>query len=416
MLTSYFAIAAVTGVLTARVRAREKAVRTREERTGALYRLTKDLSNATSQDEAAQAAASNMRRVFGTEVAMFLTDPDGEIFTKPHAASSFSVDEKEFSVAAWVYWNEKKAGRFTDTLPFAQATYYPMSGPRYPLGVVGVRYGHDKPPGIDQEVFLESFISQIASTLEREQLNELTKRSIAVAESERLYKTLFNSISHELRTPIAAIVSASEGLLDEGTSNRGGVRHELADEIHTAAERLNRLIGNLLDMTRLESGRIAPVADWCEVRDLINTAAAKLRSELTNHPLVVDVPEEMPLVKVDFGLIEQVLSNLLHNAASYTPAGSEIRIAARAEGEEWSLRISDRGPGLPKEALPRLFEKFYRVPGTRTGGTGLGLSIARGFVEAHGGTIGAENDPAGGAAFTIHLPLQRPGGESQARP
>jgi two-component system, OmpR family, sensor histidine kinase KdpD len=406
MLATYFAIAAVTGALTARVRAREKAVRTREERTRALYTLTKDLANATSQDEVAGAAVSNMKKFFEADVAIFLSDIDGEIFTKPHQSSSFNVDEKEFGVAAWVYWNEKKAGRFTDTLPFAQAIYYPMSGPRYPLGVVGVKFNQQNAPGIDQEVLLENFISQIASTLEREQLNEMAKRSIAIAESERLYKTLFNSISHELRTPIAAIVSASEGLLDEQTSARTGVQSQLAEEIHTAAERLNRLIGNLLDMTRLETGRLAPALDWCEVRDIVKSAADKLARELSGHTLAIDVPAGIPLVKVDFGLIEQVLVNLLHNASTYTPAGSTIWVRARAEGKECVIVVSDNGPGLPKEALTRLFEKFYRVPGTRAGGSGLGLSIARGFVEAHGGTISAGNREGGGAEFTIRLPLE----------
>ncbi|HEY6191580.1 MAG TPA: sensor histidine kinase KdpD [Bacteroidota bacterium] len=414
MLATYFAIAAVTGALTARVRAREKAVRSREERTQALYSLTKDLANATSQTEVAEAAVSNLRRFFQADVAIFLTDLDGEIFTRPHESSSFAVDEKEFGVAAWVYWNEKKAGKFTDTLPFAQAIYYPMSGPRYPLGVVGVRFNQQNPPAIEQEVLLENFISQVASTLEREQLNEMAKRSIAIAESERLYKTLFNSISHELRTPIAAIVSASEGLLDERTSERTGVRNELAGEIHTAAQRLNRLIGNLLDMTRLESGRLAPVLDWCEVRDLINTAADKLAAELNGHTLSIDIPAGIPLVKVDFGLMEQVLVNLLHNAASYTPAGSSIWVRVLAGESECVIIISDNGPGLPREAVPKLFEKFYRVPGTKAGGTGLGLSIARGFTEAQGGALSVGNREGGGAEFTIRLPLlERPRGEEQ---
>jgi two-component system sensor histidine kinase KdpD len=405
MLATYFAIAAVSGVLTARVRAREKAVRQREERTRALYSLSKDLATAANQDEVAAATVQNIKKFFDAEVAIFLSDPDGEVFTRPHPASTFAVDEKEFSVAAWVYWNEKKAGRLTDTLPFAGATYYPMSGPRYPLGVVGVRLRQDKPLTLDQETLLENFIRQIASTLEREQLNEMAKKSIAIVESERLYKTLFNSISHELRTPVAAIVSASEGLLDQKTSGRSEVRRDLTDEIHTAAERLNRLIGNLLDMTRLESGRITPSLDWCDVRDLINAAIAKVQAELSHHSVSVDVPPDMPLVKLDFALIEQVIANLLHNASMYTPAGSEVRVRAFAEDGDCVLVIADNGPGFPKEALPRVFEKFYRVPGTGSGGTGLGLSIARGFIEAHKGSIKVENRMGGGAQFTIRLPL-----------
>jgi two-component system sensor histidine kinase KdpD len=405
MLLTYFVIAAVTGVLTGRIRAREKAVRQREERTMALYALTRDLSGARSQDEAAKAAVENVKKFFEADVAMFLSNLDGDIFTEAHPTSTFKVDPKEFTVAAWVYWNEKKAGRFTDTLPFAAAAYYPISGPRYPLGVIGLRFESGHPLTLDQETLLHNFISQIASTLEREQLNEMARKSVAIMESERLYQTLLSSISHELRTPITTILSGSEGLLDETTSNHPEVRKDLANEIHTAAERLNRLIGNLLDMTRLESGRITPTLDWCDVHDLMNVAVGKLNRELSYHVVTIQASPDMPLVKVDFALIEQVLMNLLHNASLYTPSGSEVQLRAFVQGQDCVIEVSDNGPGFPKAALPRVFEKFYRVSGTKPGGTGLGLSIVRGFVEAHRGTISVENRQEGGTRFTIRLPL-----------
>lgn len=404
MLLAYFAIAAVTGTLTARIRAREKAVLSREERATALYTLTRDLSSASNQDQVAEAAVKNIKRFFKSDVAVFLSDADGDIFTKVHAASTYPVDEKEFGVAAWVYWNEKKAGKYTDTLPFASATYYPMSGPRYPLGVIGVRL-QDR-PAIDQETLLENFVSQIALTLEREQLNELNKRTVASVEAERLYKTLFNSISHELRTPIAAIVSASEGLTGAGIVNHDRLANELCAEIRTAAERLNRLVENLFDMTRLESGRITLNTDWCDIRDLLNSAVKKLNGELAGHEVEIDVAPDMPLVKLDFGLIEQAIANLLHNAAMYTPPGSTIRVQGRQDGNTCVLTVSDNGPGFPADSLTKVFEKFYRVPGTRAGGTGLGLSIVRGFVEAHGGRVIAENNRQGGARITLVLPIK----------
>ena len=411
MLLTYFAIAAVTGTLTARVRAREKAVRQREERAIALYSLTRDLSNAGTQDDVAKAAVGNIRRFFKADVAVFLSDQDGDVFTRAHPASTYEVDEKEFGVAAWVYWNEKKAGKFTDTLPSAHATYYSMSGPRYPLGVIGVKPGTNDRFTIDQEALLENFIRQIASTLEREQLNEMAKRSIASVEAERLYRTLFNSISHELRTPIAAIVSASEGLLDNATSKGVDVRTDLNIEIHTAAERLNRLVENLLDMTRLESGRIKPNLDWCDLHDLVTASLRKLTDELSRHSVSVDIPTDMPLVKLDFGLIEQAITNLLHNASLYTPPGSKIHISVTNEERQFTITIADNGPGFPREALPKAFEKFYRVPGTKAGGTGLGLSIVRGFVETHGGAIKVDNGNEGGARFVITLPISPENGE-----
>jgi two-component system sensor histidine kinase KdpD len=415
MLVTYFAIAAVTGTLTARIRARERAVRQREERTSALYQLTRELSAASSQDNVAKAAVTNIKKFFDAEVAIFLSEPDGDIFTKANDASTYLVGEKEFSVPAWVYWNEKKAGKFSDTLPFAGATYYPISGPRYPLGVIGVKLPEDIQPSIELEILLQNFISQIAAALEREQLNEMAKKSIAVVESERLYKTLFNSLSHELRTPIAAIVSASEGLqqslVNAGKDSEKGFSHE----IKIAADRLNRLVENLLDMTRLESGRISPSLDWCDLHDLFNAALHKLERELSQHNVLIDIPADFPLVKLDFGLMEQAITNLLHNESLYTPPGTQIEVHAYIDGRECFVTVADNGPGFPRESLPHLFEKFYRVPGSTTGGTGLGLSIVRGFIEAHGGTIRAETRASGGAQFIIVIPFEAAKGAPQEK-
>ncbi|MFA6438665.1 MAG: sensor histidine kinase KdpD, partial [Bacteriovoracaceae bacterium] len=395
MFLAYFAIAAVTGTLTARIRAREKTVRQRETHSSALFALTKQLTAAKTQDEVADAAVKNISKFFTSDVSIFLSQPDGDIFTSAHRSSMFTVDEKEFSVAAWVYWNEKKAGKFTDTLPSSASTYYPISGPRYPLGVIGVK--NNKQFTVEQETLLQNFIAQIASTLEREQLNELAKRTVVYAESEKLYRTLFNSISHELRTPIAAIISAAESLSDDH-------QKEFVEEIHTAADRLNRLVENLLDMTRLESGRLAPKLDWCDVNDLFRSSVHKLKKELANHTITIVVPEGMPFVKLDFGLMEQVFTNLLYNIFLYTPSGTVAILMAKMEENKCNFTVSDNGPGFPNGTLKHLFEKFYRVPDSRTGGTGLGLSIVKGFVEAHKGTIIAANGIGGGAEFTISIP------------
>ncbi len=391
MFLSYFIIAAITGILTVRIRIRE-------ERATALFTLTRQLTSAKNQDEVAETAVKNITTFFHSEVAIFLSQPDGDIFTQAHPKSTYAISEKEFSVAAWVYWNEKKAGKFTDTLPFATATYFPITGPRYPLGVIGVKPNSGKQFSIDQESLLQNFIAQIASTLEREQLNEHAKRTIAYAESEKLYKTLFNSISHELRTPIAAIVNASEAL---NSSNQ----KELVEEIDTAADRLNRLVENLLDMARLESGLLAPKKDWCNIRDIVNTSLKKLQKELLHHKVMVAIPDTLPLIKLDFGLIEQTITNLLHNASQYTPPETSIEISAAIRENECVITIHDHGVGFSKDAQNKIFEKFYRAPGTKAGGTGLGLSIVKGFIEAHKGTITASNHASGGALFEMTLPL-----------
>jgi two-component system sensor histidine kinase KdpD len=405
MLFMYFCIAIVTGVLTTRARAQEKAVRQREERAIALYSLSRDLAVARTKDAVVTAAVTNIGKFFDAEAVVCLGQTDGDIFTAPHPESSLKIDAKDFAVAAWVYWNEKKAGKFTETLPAASATFFPISGPRYPLGVLGVKTRTDQTLSIDQETLLESFISQIASAVERETLNEITKRAIVVEESERLYKTLFNSISHEMRTPLSAIIGASESLLDPRVSQEAIVREELTEEIHAAAERLNRLVENLLDMTRLESGLVQPKLDWCDVRDLIHTAVRKLEKELSRHVVSVEVEAGMPLVRMDFALMEQAITNLLLNASMYTPHGSEIEVSARREDDTCVIVVADNGPGVPPGMEEKIFEKFYRVPGSTAGGTGLGLSIARGFVQAHKGGLIAERRGKGGTQFTIRIPV-----------
>jgi two-component system sensor histidine kinase KdpD len=408
MLIMYFCIASVTGVLTSRARAQEHAVRQREARAVALYTISRELSEAQSKDAVVVAAVAAIARFFKAEVVMYLGEADGDVFTAPHPASSWKAGEKEQAVAAWVYWNEKKAGRHTDTLPSAGGTYYPISGPRYPLGVLGVRILDGKRLGVDQETLLENFVRQIASALERETLNEITKKAIVVEESERLYKTLFNSISHEMRTPISAILGTSETLAEEEVARDDRLRRELTGEIHRAAERLNTLVENLLDMTRLESGLVRPRLEWCDVHDLIVTAVRKRERELSGHTVSLQVDAEMPPVQMDFVLMEQVLTNLLLNAAMYTPAGTEVTIRANRDGSECVIAVEDNGPGLPPGSEDEIFGKFYRVPGSRSGGTGLGLSIARGFVQAHRGTITAARRPAGGTQFRVTIPVEHP--------
>ena len=404
MLLTYFSVAIVTSVLSTRIRAQEKAVRQREERAVALYSLTKDLTAARTRDDVVGVSIENIKNYFDADVIAFPGETDGDISPHPHPSSTFTADAKEFSVAAWTYWNEKKAGHGTDTLPFAQAAYFPLSGPRYPLGVIGVKFKDDKKLSLDQDIFLENMIHQIASAMEREFLNEMAKQSIVVEESEKLYKTLFNSISHELRTPITTIITAAENLLDEKLLSDEQTRKILSGEIHIAAERLNRISENLLDMTRIESGLIRPKLDWCDIHDVINASLDKVSKDLEGHAIEISIAPSMPLISIDSGLMEQALINLLYNAAIYTPRGTRIEIGATIDQQDFVITVSDTGPGIPESSIPLLFDKFYRVPKTKAGGTGLGLSIVKGFIDAHKGTITVANNPGGGARFTIRIP------------
>lgn len=226
-------------------------------------------------------------------------------------------------------------------------------------------------------------------------------------DSERLRKTLLDCVSHELKTPLAAIGAASQELLrlgPDGPSN--GMLRELAGEIHGGSQRLNRVVNNLLDMNRVESGVVRPSREWCDVRELLQSAIEVERESTNGRDVRLKISEPMPLALVDYTLLEQAVAKLLANAASHTPSKLPIEIDADYRDNRLRIAVSDRGPGLPAETAERLFEKFYRGDPHTTGGLGLGLSIARGFVEAHGGTLTAENRDGGGARFTIRLPVR----------
>ena len=400
----YFAIAIFTGNLTARIRGQERQARYTTERTAALYALARDTATALNMDAILQTAITQISRVFDAEVAILLPN-NGRLERQPHTASSLSLGDKDFSVAVWVYEHNKPAGRFTETLAQATVQFHPLHTPTRTVGVMGVRTHQDERLSLDQEVLLETFMSQIALVIERELLDEAAEQSAMLRESERLYTALLNSISHELRTPIATIKGASSSLLDPATSINTNGRKELAKDIQSAADRLNRLVENLLDMSRLESGRLQLKREWCDIGDLIGVAVQRVDYCTGSHPIEIRVEPNLPLIQLDFVLIEQVVVNLLDNACNYTPAGTPILIEARHNHHWIKLDISDSGNGIPQELLDRIFDKFYRVPGTASGGTGLGLSISRGLVEAHGGTLTAENKPDGGASFALNLPL-----------
>ncbi len=409
LMGMYFIIALVIGTLTTRLRAQAQTLQSREERTAALYALAHEVASAVTMEDVLRVAVKQIGQVFEAGVAFLLPGAGGSsLAAEPHSASTLPVSEKEYSVAAWVFQNRRAAGRGTDTLTLAEARYLPLVTPAGIVGVMGVRWAGAQGLSFDQETLLETFASQVALAVERETLEAAADQAALLAESEQLYRTLLSSISHELRTPIAAILGAVGGLSDSETGRRPEIRAALAEEIRAAAERLSRLVENLLDMTRLEAGRLRPRLEWCDVADLVGVVMKRARPLLARHTVLEDVAPNLPLVRLDFVLMEQALMNLLHNAAVHTPPGTRVRVAAQVEGEYLALRVADRGPGLSPEMLPRLFEKFYRGPGAPPGGVGLGLSIARGLVEAQGGTLAAENRANGGARFTVWLPLGTP--------
>ncbi|HEX2906195.1 MAG TPA: sensor histidine kinase KdpD [Phototrophicaceae bacterium] len=399
----YFAIALFTGNLTARIRTQERQARFNADRNLALYTLAHEVATAVNMNDVLQTAVAQIGTVFDAEVAILLLDGN-QLQREAHPASTLPMSEKDWSVATWAFENGKPAGRFTQTLPLASAQYRPMLTPSRTMGVIGIRTRSTERPTFDQDVLLETFTNQIALVIEREILDEAAEQSAMLRESERLYTTLLNSISHELRTPIAAIKGASGSLL-AATSTNEQDRIELTRDIQGAADRLNRLVENLLDMSRLESGRLQLKPEWCDISEIIGVAVKRVDHAANSHPIHIHAEPGLPLVKVDFVLLEQALVNLLDNACNYTPPGTPITIEARVRGSAVEVTVSDAGSGIPPEFIERIFEKFFRLPGTATGGTGLGLSISRGLVEAHGGQMKAENLPEGGARFVVRLAL-----------
>lgn len=395
----YFVVAIVLGQLVSRVRAREQAERYREERAIALYQLTRELAQAGTRDEVVWQLMAEVARVFRASVAVAF--PIGQKLAV-HPDSSLTLTEKELNVAEWAFHHRQAAGRFTDNLPGAEVMHLPMVTERAVLGVLAVALP-DRTLTLAQRDLLEAYGRQAALVLDRVALRASAEQTKLLAESERLSNALLNSISHELRTPLAAITSATSTLVETRDAPEQ-LRRSMIAEIQEASARLNRLVGNLLDVTRLESGHVQARLDWCDVGDLVQSTVRVLERELQGRDVKVAVAKDLPLARLDFTLMQQALSNLLLNAAVHTPPGTPILIQARQEEGMLELNVADYGPGLPPELLPRIFDKFVRAPDAPAGGSGLGLAIVKGFVEAQGGHISVANGPGGGATFSIRVP------------
>ena len=399
MFMMYFVIALVIGHFTNQLRTRESAEHRREQRTTALNRLLESVTASASLADGLARSVREVDALFGARTAIVL---DGAA----HPASTFMPDEKEMAVAAWALERAQTAGRFTDTLPDAAAIYFPLQTANHKLGVMGVRMEGRMTLTLDERDLLETFASQIAVMIESYHLIEGASQALLAAESERLHRTLLDSVSHELKTPLAVIEAATDGLDVQLTEASVPLGKTFLDEIKQANKRLSRVVSNLLDMTRIETGRLPLNLEWCEPSELLKSAAEMVRNEISTERIHITAPENMPLVRLDFGLMEQALCNLLTNAATYSPVDKPIQMSAQLDDNVLVLRVADQGVGLTPGEEKKVFEKFYRGVRARPGGTGLGLSIVRGFARAHQGEVIAENSPTGGAAFTIRLPVE----------
>jgi two-component system sensor histidine kinase KdpD len=388
----------LVSTLAARVRAQAEAARRREQRTQVLYAVSRDLARARSGDEAARALSQHVAELLHGDAHVLLPDAHGRL------DQAGGGDAHEAAVAQWVLEHDRPAGLGTDTLPGAAALYLPLRGTQAVVSVLGVRPDAALLPLVPEQIdLLEALARQGASALERVRLAAEAEQARLAAEAERLRSTLLSSVSHDLRTPLAAITGAASTLLQPAALDTDAER-DLKETIYEEAERLNRLVTNLLDMTRLESGALRLHRDWCSVEELAGSALARLEKGLRGRGVSVSIPADLPLVPADGLLIEQVLVNLLDNAVKYTPPGTPLIVAARVHDGAVEVEVADEGPGLPEGAALRVFEKFYRGA-ARPRGFGLGLPICKAIVTAHGGRIRADNRAPRGAAFRFTLPL-----------
>jgi two-component system sensor histidine kinase KdpD len=405
----FFAVASLTASgLSARSRAQALAARQRARMTEDLYTFSRKLSGAGLLDDLLWATAYQIAAMLKVRVVLLLPD-EGQLSVRAGYPPEDMLDEADLAAAKWAWDNNRPAGRGADTLPGAKRLFLPMSTARGAVAVAGL--DNDRTGALfspDQRRLLDSLLGQAALAIERIDLARDVERARLQSETERLRGALLTSISHDLRTPLASILGAVGSLRAYGPSLDEDERRGLVDTIQEEGERLNRFIANLLDMTRLEAGAAQVRLDLVDLSDIVGSALKRADTVLAAHKVVVDFARDLPMLRLDPVLFEQVVFNLLDNAAKYAPVGTTVRLSAASKGAIVELRVEDEGDGLPEADLERIFDKFYRVQAgdRRRAGTGLGLAICRGFVEAMGGAIVAGNraDRAG-AVFTVTLPI-----------
>lgn len=398
------AVALVISTQTARIRLQATDALDREARTSALYRLSHRLAAEPRLFDAATTAAEVAEELFHVPVTIFLPE-DGKITFRRRTSDSLLIPTSEEAVAQWALDNRQKTGFGTASMKDATAMYLPLSGIKGAVGVMAVLYGtQGRTPTAEQQSFLDAFADHAGLAMERTLSQHAASETRVKMRTEELRSSLLSTVSHDLRTPLASITGAASTLRSQDEKLSPETRRELLDSISEEAERLGRLVRNLLDMTRLQSG-VELRLELCPIEEIVGAALQRIDSQLTNRKLAIHLPESLPPVSVDDVLLGQVITNLVENAVKYTPSDTEIEIFAAAENDTLTLEVRDRGPGFKEGDEFRIFEKFYRGKSEGVRGAGLGLAICRAIVEAHHGTIQAFSRSGGGAIFRICLPL-----------
>ena len=400
-------VALVIGQLTAGLKFQARVARSREERVGALYAMSRDLSGALMPEQIAEIGARFLKSEFAAPAALMVADLEDRLHgAVPSEGQPAGMD---VGVAQWAFDHDEAAGHGTNTLAAAPVLYVPLKAPMRMRGVLAI--GTDdqgRLAGPEQRRLLDTCASLLAISLERVHYVEVAQSVTVQMESERLRNSLLAAISHDLRTPLAALVGMAESLTMMKLPAMS-LELETAHRMKDAALRMNSLVSNMLDMARLQSGPVQLNREWQPLEEVIGTALNAMSGALDGRPVKVALDDELPLVNIDAVLFERVLCNLLENAAKYTEPRSPIDIRAAASGDHVVVTVDDTGPGLPKGKEQAIFDMFERGrKESSTPGVGLGLAICRAIVEAHGGTIRGETRPRGGARFTIELPRGTP--------
>lgn len=400
------------GTQTSKLRVQAIFARKREKTTSTLFAMSRELTASRGKVTLAQIAAQHVSDMLDSDVLLWLPDDKGQLQTivAETETESQEIDPvRDESVARWAFTHKQNAGLGTDTLPGSSALYVPLVASGGVVGVLGITPHSSKVPGYagDEQELLETAATIIASALERATAAETIEKTVVEAESEKLRNILLSSVSHDLRTPLAAITGAASTLLIEGSKITDEYKKELLRSIHEEGARLARMVTNLLDVSSLESGSVRLNKELYFIEELIGSALMRVESKLSRHKVITKIEHGLPLLRMDGLLIEQVLINLLENAADYTPAGTTVTISAITVKPDVHVIVTDNGPGIPARDEERIFDKFYASSSETGKGGGLGLAICRGIIHAHDGKIWAQNAPEnGGAIFTFTLPIR----------
>lgn len=411
----FMVVAYTTGNMADMLRYRMGEAINRENRTRTLYELARGLSAVADHELLARKVVSQISETMEAEVALYLPGSGGEIRTAAasNALSDLVLGTNDLCAAQWTFTNSRRSGLGTNTVAGAKGYHVPVKTDDKTLGVLAVKPSRElfKKDQID---LLEALAGLSALAIVRLELAAEAQEKKTLEASERLRAALFNSISHEMKTPLASIQGAVSSLLDDEDLYDLNQKAALLNSIKQGALRMSRVVNNLLDMARLEGGYMKLNTDWFDIQDIIGVTLRENREVLRDHQVKIEVPDKTRLIRVDYGLIEQVLTNLLHNAVKYSPEDSQIEVQVSEINQELLVVVADQGTGIANGDEERIFDKFYRLqsPGN-VSGTGLGLSICRGIIEAHGGKIWAKKRPGGGSQLHFTLPIEETGEASQ---